>query len=218
MKRFIVVGLGNFGSSVSATLCAAGYDVAAVDRDAERVDQMARKVTRAAVGDGADLRTLKRLGAEDADAAVISTGDDITASALTALVMRDLGIEEIYVKVVSYDHARLIEKIGVTETIFPEHESGMRLAKRIAASSLLNYVQLSPGFGVQEMAVPEAWIGKTLRELELPRKHGISVVALHDMLMDKIQAAPDPDAVLKESDTLLVAGTDEALAQVAGRD
>ncbi len=68
------------------------------------------------------------------------------------------------------------------------------------------------------MAVPEAWIGKSLRELELPRKHGISVVAVHDMLMDKIQAAPDPDAVLTESDTLLVAGTDEALAQAAGRE
>ena len=218
MKRFIIVGLGNFGASVAATLCAAGYDVAAIDTDAERVDQMARKVTRAAVGDGSDLRTLKRIGADDANAAVISTGDDITASALTALVMRDLGIEEIYVKVVSYDHARLIEKIGVTETIFPEHESGMRLAKRIAMHTLLNYVQLSPGFGVQEMAVPEGWIGKTLRELELPRKHGISVVAVHDMLRGRMQAAPDPDAMLTDSDTLLVAGTDEALAEAAGRE
>lgn len=217
MKRFIIVGLGNFGSSVAETLCAAGYDVAALDTDAERVDGMARKVTRAAVGDGADLRTLKRIGAEDADAAIISTGDDITASALTALVMRDIGIEEIYVKVVSHDHARLIEKIGVTETIFPEHESGMRLAKRIAMHTLLNYVQLSPGFGVQEMAVPEEWLGKSLRELELPRKHGISVVAVNDMLLGSIQAAPDPDAALKESDTLLVAGTDENLARAAGR-
>jgi len=218
MKRFIIVGLGNFGASVAETLCAAGYDVAALDTDAERVDEMARKVTRAAVGDGSDLRTLKRIGAEDANAAIISTGDDITASALTALVMRDVGVEEIYVKVVSHDHARLIEKIGVTETIFPEHESGMRLAKRIARHTLLNYVQLAPGFGVQEMAVPEGWIGKTLRDLELPRKHGVSVVAVHDMLLGTIQAAPDPDAVLKESDTLLVAGADENLAQAAGRE
>ena len=119
MKRFIIVGLGNFGASVAATLCAAGYDVAAIDTDAERVDQMARKVTRAAVGDGADLRTLKRIGAEDADAAVISTGDDITASALTALVMRDIGVEEIYVKVVSHDHARLIERSGSRRPSFP---------------------------------------------------------------------------------------------------
>jgi trk system potassium uptake protein TrkA len=215
MKRFIVVGLGNFGSSVAETLNATGHDVAALDRDPERVDDMARHVTRAAVGDGSDPRTLKKIGAEDAQAAVISTGDDITASAMTALVMRDLGVEEVYVKVVSHDHARLIEKIGVTETIFPERESGIRLGKRISNRTLLNYVELAPGFSVQEMAVPNRWVGKSLRELALPRKHGISVVAVHDVLLDRVQAVPDPDAMLKESDTLLVAGADTSLAKAA---
>ncbi|MGD2067167.1 MAG: TrkA family potassium uptake protein [Gemmatimonadota bacterium] len=215
MKRFVVVGLGNFGSSVAETLHANGHDVAALDRDPERVDQMARLVARAAAGDGSDVRTLKRLGAEDADAAIISTGDDITASAMTALVFRDLGVDEIYVKVVSHDHARLIEKIGVTETIFPERESGIRLGKRISRRSLLNYVQLGANFSLQEMAVPAAWVGRSLRDLQLPRRHGIWVVALHDVLMDEIHPVPDPDAPLKESDTLLVAGTEENLAKAA---
>ena len=215
MKRFVVVGLGNFGSSVAETLHSAGHDVAALDSDAERVDEMARLVSRAAGGDGTDIRTLRRLGAEDADAAVISTGDDITASALTALVMRDLGIDEIYVKVVSHDHARLIEKIGVTETIFPERESGIRLGKRISNRTLINYVQLGADFGLQEMAVPNAWVGRSLRELQLPSSLGISVVAVHDVLMDKMQPVPNPDAALKESDTLLVAGTDRSLARAA---
>lgn len=216
MKRFVVVGMGNFGASVAETLHGMGHDVAALDRDADRVDQMARIVSRAGVGDGTDVRTLRRLGAEDADAAVISTGDNITASALTALVMRDLGIEELYVKVVSHDHARLIEKIGVTETIFPERESGIRLGKRIASSTLLNYVQLGADFGIQEMAVPSDWVGRSLRALELPRRHGISVVAVHDVLMDRFAPVPDPDALLKESDTLLVAGTNQSLTKAAG--
>jgi len=215
MKRFIVVGLGNFGSTVAETLHSAGHDVAALDRDPERVDDMASKVSRAALGDGTEARTLRQLGAEDANAAVISTGDDLTASALTALVMRDLGIEEIYVKVVSHEHARLIEKIGVTETIFPERESGIRLGKRIASRALLNYVQLGPGFSVQEMAVPPSWVGKSLRELEPRRRYGISVVAVHDILLDRIQAVPNPDELLKDSDALLVAGADETLAKVA---
>ena len=215
MKRFIVVGLGNFGASVAEALHALGHDTAALDRAPDRVDAMARMVTRAAVGDGTDVHTLRRLGAEDADAAVISTGDDITASAMTALVMRDLGVEEIYVKVISHDHARLIEKLGVTETIFPERESGIRLGKRISNRSLLNYVELGPGFSVQEMAVPNSWVGRSLRELALPRKRGISVVAVHDFMTDRIQAVPDPDAPLKESDTLLVAGADENLAKAA---
>ncbi len=215
MKRFVIVGLGNFGASVAETLHSIGHDVAALDRDADRVDQMARVVSRAGVGDGTDVRTLRRIGAEDADAAVISTGDNITASALTALVLRDLGIEELYVKVVSHDHARLIEKIGVTETIFPERESGIRLGKRISSASLLNYVQLGPDFGIQEMAVPENWVGCSLRDLQLPRKHGISVVAVHDVLMDQIYPVPDPDALLKDSDALLVAGSDKSLAKAA---
>jgi trk system potassium uptake protein TrkA len=215
MKRFVVVGLGNFGSSVAETLHAAGHDVAALDQDPERVDQMARLVARAAAGNGTDVRTLRRLGADDADAAVISTGDDITASALTALILRDLGVEEIYVKVISHDHARLIEKIGVTETIFPERESGIRLGKRISSRSLLNYIQLGADFSLQEMAVPAAWVGRSLRDLQLPRRHGISVVAVHDVLMDQIHPVPDPDAPLKESDTLLVAGTDENLRKAA---
>jgi len=215
MKRFVVVGLGNFGATVAETLHAIGHDVIAIDVDPERVDEMAAKVTRAAVGDATEVRTLKQLGAEDADAAVISTGDDITASALTALMMRDVDIEEIYVKVVSQDHARLIEKIGVTETIFPERESGIRLGKRISSRAILNYVQLGPGFSVQEMAVPPSWIGRSLRELEPRRKHGISIVAVHDILHDRINAVPDPDERLKDSDALLVAGPDETLARVA---
>jgi len=215
MKRFIVVGLGNFGTSVAETLYSAGHDVAALDQDSERVDEMARYVTRAAVGDGTDARVLKQLGAEDADAAVISTGDDLTASALTTLLMRDLGVEDIYVKVVSHEHARLIEKIGVTETIFPERESGIRLGKRISNRTLLNYMQLGPGFSIQEMAVPPSWIGRTLREVEPRRIHGISVVAIHDILFDRIQAVPDPDQPLKDSDALLVAGADESLVKAA---
>ena len=215
MKRFIVIGLGNFGASVAQTLHEIGHDVATLDRNPERVDAMARIATKSAVGDGTDVRTLKRVGAEDADAAVISTGDDITASALTALMLRDLGVRELYVKVVSADHARLIEKIGVTDTIFPERESGVRLGKRISSKLLLNYVPLGADFSLQEMAVPEAWVGRSLRELQLPRRHSISVVAVHDMLSDSIQPVPDPDAPLKESDTLIVAGTEASLSQSA---
>lgn len=215
MKRFIVIGLGNFGSSVARTLHAIGHDVVTLDLNPERVDSMARIATKSAVGDGSDTRTLKRVGAENADAAVISTGDDITASALTALVLRDLGVAEVYVKVISPEHARLIEKIGVTDTIFPERESGERLGRSISSQLVLNYVPLGTDFSLQEMAVPERWVSKSLRDLELPRKHGISVVAVHDMLTDRIQPVPDPDAPLKESDTLIVAGTNESLARAA---
>ena len=215
MKRFIVVGLGNFGSAVAETLYAQGHDVTTVDVDEKAVDRISRRVSRAAVGDGRHIEVLEKVGAADADAGIVSTGDDITASILATLALRDLHVSEIYVKVISSDHARVAEKLGVTETIFPERESGQRLATRIASRSLLNYVRLAPDFSIQEMAVPESWIGKSLRALQLPRRYRISVVAVHDVLRDEMIPVPDPDSVLKDSDTLLVSGKDDDLAQAA---
>ena len=216
MRRFIVVGLGNFGSGVAETLHARGHEVAAVDVSEELVDRIAPAVTQAAVGDGRDIRVLERLGARDADAGIISTGDDITASILATLALKDLRVQAIYVKVVSRDHARVMEKLGVTETIFPERESAIRLGTRVSSRAVIDYVRLGEGFSIQEMAVPDSWMGQSLRALRLPKRYGVSVVALHDVLMDIIVPVPDPDAPLKDSDTLLIAGRDDALERLAG--
>jgi trk system potassium uptake protein TrkA len=215
-KRFIVVGLGNFGSSVAESLFAMGHEVIAVDAHDSAVDRIARRVSRAVVGDGRVAETLDRIGARGADAGVVSTGDDITASILASLALHDLGVREVFVKVISFDHARVLEKMGVTETIFPERESGVRLATRIVSPGILNYVRLGSGFSIQEMSVPNSWIGQSLRDLELPRRFRVSVIALHDVLRDEMIAVPDPDAPLKPSDTLLVAGRDPDLEMAAG--
>jgi trk system potassium uptake protein TrkA len=217
MKRFLIIGLGNFGASAAEKLTEMGHDVSALDRDERAVERIADRVTQAAVGDGADPETLKRIGAEDADAAIVSTGDDITASVLAALALRDAGVGELYVKVVSRSHARVMEKLGVTETIFPERESAQRLARRIASKQVVNYFELGPSFSAQEIAVPRDWVGKSLRELELPRQYRVSVIAVHDFLTDEFRPVPDPDAPLKDSDSLLVAGEDERLKALLGR-
>jgi trk system potassium uptake protein TrkA len=214
MRRFVVVGLGNFGSSVAEALHALGHDVIAVDTRPEAVDRMAPHASRAAVGDGRDPAVLERLGARGADAGIASTGDDVTASILAVMALRDLGVSDVYAKVVSATHARVMERIGVTETIFPERESALSLGQRLSGGALLNYVRLGPGFSVQEMAVPAAWTGRALRELGLRPRYGVGVVAVHDVLTDRL-ALPDPDARLSESDTLLVAGRDEDLARLA---
>jgi trk system potassium uptake protein TrkA len=214
MKRFVVIGLGNFGSSVAEALHAQGHDVIALDPNAPAVDRIAPHVTRAAVGDGRSLAVLERIGARGADAGIVSTGDDITASILSAVALHDAGVKDLYVKVISVDHARVMERIGVTETIFPERESALALGKRISGRALLNYVRLGPGFSVQEMAVPDEWNHRSLKDLDLRRRYGVLVIALHDVLTDQI-VLPDPEAVLKDSDTLLVAGRDEDLAKVA---
>lgn len=217
MKRFVVVGLGNFGASAAEALSAQGHDVLAVDVRDELVESIAGSVSSAVVADGRSAKTLDRVGARGADAAIVSTGDDVTASILAAMALRDLGVREVYVKVISMDHARVMEKLGVTETIFPERDSAQRLATRITSTSILNFVRLGTGFGMQEMAVPESWVGDSLRALELPKRYGISVIAVHDVLTDEMIPTPNPDAPLKESDTLLVAGRDQDLAKAAAQ-
>ncbi len=215
MKRFVIIGLGNFGFTVARSLSENGHDVIAIDTDGNVVDRLASHVSRAAVGDATDIETLQRIGADDADAAVVSTGDDITASILATMALHDLKVKDVFVKVVSNEHARVMQRIGVTEVVFPERDSAIDLATRVCGSALLNYVQLGTGFSIQEMGVPTAWYGKSIRQLSLRQKFDISIVALHDVLTDKIYATPDPDYILKDSDTLLVAGTDQALARAA---
>ena len=207
MKRFVVIGLGNFGASVAEALYEQGHDVVAVDAREDPVDRVAAHVTRAAVGDGRQAETLRRLGAEGADGGVVSTGSDVTASILATMALHDLGVREVYVKVISRDHARVMARIGVTETVFPEREAALNLGTRLSSADLLNYVDLGSGYSMQETAVPPSWEGQTLRELSLRRDYQVSVVAVHDVLRDAMHVPPDPDAPLRPSDALLVAGS-----------
>lgn len=214
MKRFVVVGLGNFGSGLAETLAAEGHEVVAVDPNAVNVDRIAAHVERAVVGDGTRRAVLERAGAAGADVAIVSVGDDITASILAALALKDLKIPAIYVKVISVDHARVMEKQGVTETVFPERDSAIALGRRLSATGLLNYVRLGPGFSIQEMGVPDRWEGQTLRQLDLRQRYRVQILAVHDMLRDEMLPVPDPDRMLTDSDTLIVAGREDDLEKL----
>jgi trk system potassium uptake protein TrkA len=213
--RVVVVGLGNFGSAAAEALQAADHDVLAVDSNPAAVDRVASVVRNAVVADGRSRTVLERIGAKGADAGIVSTGDDITASILATLALRDAGVQDVYVKVISTEHARVMEKLGVTETIFPEKESGERLALRVASHSIVNFAGLAANFGVQELEVPESWIGRTLAELDLRNRYRVAVIGLHEILTDTIIPVPDPKKPLTGSETLLLAGLKEDLLRVA---
>ncbi len=215
MNRYVVIGLGVFGSSAAQTLFDQGHEVVALDLNGDKVERVAPLVTRAVVADARDRDVLDRLGVREADAAVVSTGDDISASALAVMALRDLDVREVYVKVVSTDHARIMSRIGATRTVFPERESAANLAYQMThGDSLFNYVRLGAGLSIQEMAVPREWEGQTLRDLALTRRFRVSVVAVHDVLTDTTSAVPDPDAPLLDTHTLVVTGSEENLARV----
>lgn len=218
MKRFVVVGLGHFGSWAARALYEQGHEVIAIESDSALVDRYGSELTRGVVGDATDRELLREVGAEGADAAIVSTGEDLATSILATLALRDLGVREIYVKVGSPEAARALEAFNVNETIFPEQEVARRLARRIISKSVLDYIPLGPGLSIQEIAIPDWWLGRSLRELALPSQHGVQVVAVHDMLTDTIHVVPDPDQPLKESDVAIVAGADDRIKQLLTRD
>lgn len=213
VKSFVVVGLGNFGATAALELAGLGCEVLAVDADEAKVARMAPFIRRVVCGDGTDRTVLEELGVGRVSAGIVSTGADVTASALTATGLKDCGVAEIYVKVVSDLHARIVRRIGVSETIFPEREAARLLVRRAVDRTVLNYVELGAGLAAQEMAVPDAWVGRTLRELELPRRFGVTVIALRDWLTGTTVTAPDPDKPLTDADALLLAGHDRDLSK-----
>ena len=215
MHRFVVVGLGNFGSSVAEALYSHGHDVIAVDIDPDAVDDIAPHCSRAARGDAREADLLEEIGADEADAAVVSTGDDMTASILSTMALQDLGVERVYVKVISENHARIMRQLGAAETVFPEQDSGVNLASRISEKGVVNYVRMGRNLSVQELVVPEDWRGHTLRELSVRAEYDVSVVGIHDTTTDEMIVPPDPDDTLERTDTLILAGTDEAIDAVA---
>lgn len=217
MQRFVVVGLGHFGGWAARSLYAQGHDVIAVERNPQLVDRFQHHVTVAVAGDATDRDVLRQVGAERADAAIISTGEDLATSILATLALRDLGVKDIYVKVTSPEAARALDALDVRETIFPEREVADRLAHRITSKSVLEYVPLAPGISIQELAIPDGWLGKTLRELALPSTFGIQIVALQDVLAGSLEVVPDPDRRLRESDVAIVAGKDETIRRVLQR-
>ena len=217
MSRYAVIGLGKFGSWVARTLESPGHEVIAIEADGILIDRHAEFVSRAVQGDATDPVVLRGAGVAGVDAAVISMGENLAASILATVALRDLGVRDLYVKAAGDAEARALNALGVSEVIIPEKEAGVRLAHRMGATEVLDYLPLGEGHSIQEIAIPPAWVGRSLRELDPRGRLGIQVIAVRCALTEVVHVPPDPDAVLKDSDALIVAGADPALAALPRR-
>jgi len=212
-KRIAVLGISNYGFYLSRRLYELGCEVMVVDKDPARVRYLQEEVDRAVIGDVTDPQTLAGLELKEYDACVLSIGDDMSASLLALLHLRDLGVREIIAKAVSEEHARILKKIGANEVIFPEKDMAMRTANILAGSNVLDYLPLGEEYGIIELAPDRRFIGKSLRELELRKRHHVEVIAVKQLLERKT-LVPDPDFVIKDSDLLVIIGKNEAIQKL----
>ena len=207
MKSYIVIGLGRFGAEMAVKLYDCGEEVLAVDTSEPVVDKIADRVTRAVAADARDIDVLKRLGAANFDAAVVAVGSDLAASALITMNLKTLGVPYIMCKAHDDTYREILEKLGADRVIIPEREVADKLALGLTSTGVMEYIELSDQFGIVEMAPPEAWYGKSLRQLELRSRYSLNVIAIRRGDDEALGISPDIDAPIDSGCTMVILGS-----------
>lgn len=203
-KSYLVFGLGRFGSSLARSLCEQGQQVMAVDTNEELVQEIAPFVTEAVQLDATDEAALATLEVSSFDGAVVSIGENVRDSVLICVLLKEMGIPHLIAKANDELHAKVLRKIGVDRVVFPERDMGERVAKSIVTPGVLDLMQLGDDFQIVEIRTPAKWAGNTLIGLNVRRKFGISILAVHRN--GSYMISPSADLQLEADDTLLVIG------------
>ena len=209
-KTYVVIGLGKFGTAVASRLFALGNEVLAIDMSAEKVQRAEPYVTCAVIGDARDEDVLRSLGVNNYDCAVVAIGTDLATSVIVTLNLKDLGLPRVLCKATDEIQKKALETVGADRVVVPEREMGVKLAQALTSSSVLDFIELSSDYGIAEVAVPEKWVGKTLRELNIRAKHGVNIIAIRDGA--SINVTPDADQPLKAENVLVAVGKNEQLS------
>jgi trk system potassium uptake protein TrkA len=214
VKRVVVVGLGIFGFNIAKDLYENGLEVIAIDKNKEVIQKIKDFSTKAVLADATEKEVLENIGIDPDDVVIISFGEDLAASTLLTLHLKELKVKEVIVKAPNEDHKRILEKVGATEVIIPEREMASKVAKSLLSPNVLDYIPLSQDYTICEIAPPASFLGKTIGDLQLRKKHNIGVIASRDVLTDQIQMIPAADFVIKDSDILVVIGKEKDIQKM----
>jgi trk system potassium uptake protein TrkA len=214
MKRFAVIGLGNFGFHVAKTLFEAGNEVLAVDQDKNRIQEIDPYCTEAIVMDATDKDRLNALGLENMDSVIISAGSKISNSILICLHLQEMGIKKILAKALDDDHAKILKKVGATEIIRPEMAMAVRIARSLSTPNILDFIPLAEDYNLLQVDPPRAFIGRTLKELDLRAKYNVYVIAIKELVPENFVLVPSAGFLIKDSDVLIILGKAQDLAKI----
>lgn len=212
MRQFAIIGLGRFGASVATSLYRMGYEVLAIDSNEARVREMADEVTHAVEANANDEDALRALGIRNFDVVVVSIGQDIQASILCCIILKDLGVKYIVAKAINELHGKVLQKVGADRVVFPERDMGNRVAHNLVAANLLDYIELAPGYSIVEVVAKPEFYGKTLRDLGFRARYGIIITAIKRG--KKVLIAPGAEDTIAEGDVLVAIGEDKQLEKM----
>jgi trk system potassium uptake protein len=208
----LVIGLGRFGASIASALVDSGHEVLAVDHDLTMVEQWSGRLTHVVQADSTNEDAMRQLGAADFQTAVVGIGTHIEASLLSAAVLMDLRVSNVWAKAISKAHGRILERIGCQHVVYPEFEMGARVA-HLLTGKMIDYIEFDDGFAIVKMRAPAEAFGKTLGEAALRSKYGVTIVGVKRRNEDFTYATPDTRVA--RNDLLIVSGRTELVEKFA---
>ncbi|MBM7540431.1 NAD-binding protein [Amphibacillus cookii] len=214
MKReFAVIGLGRFGGSICRELSAEGMDVLAIDTTESKVNEFRNIASHAVIADATDERVLKELGIRNIDHVIVAIGEDIQASILTTLMLKELGIKKITVKAQNDYHEKVLNKIGADQVIHPERDMGRKIAHSIISNNILDHLELSDDHSIVEIKASNKLVGRTLVDLDIRANYGCNVVAIKSGETKEINVSPMATETISQNDTLVIIGADRDISR-----
>lgn len=213
-EQVMVIGLGRFGSAVARELERLGHQVLAVDRSEQRVNDLASDVTHALQLDASDEEALRAASAADFPTAIVSISSDAEPSIFATMVLKRLGVRTVIAKAGSILHGEILSRVGADRVVFPERETGIRLAHSFHVPNVIDYLDVAPGFGIEKIRPPRSFIGRTLGELNLKEKLGLTPIAVRRGL--QVFVNPARDETVLEGDELILIGRDDKLEDLRG--
>jgi len=206
MKKFAVIGLGNFGFHAAKALFEDGNEVVAIDLDKGRVHAIDAYCTQAIVMDATDKEALNALGMESMDGVIVSTGTKISTSILICLHLQEVGVKRILAKALDDDHEKILRRVGATEIIHPERDMAIRISRGLSRPNVLDFVPLTEDYDLIQVGPPREFVGKSLRELNLRAKYNVHIIAIKELVPDNFILVPPASFVIKDSDVLIMLG------------
>ena len=211
-QSYAVFGLGRYGMAVARELVESGAEVLAVDRDEEIVNSASAVIPICKCADVTDAEALRQLDIANIDVVILSMASNLESSVMAVMLCKELGVKTVIAKGASEMNCRILRRVGADKVVFPENESGVRLARSLLSAGFTDIIELSRDVSMLELEVRPEWVGKTLTELSLRKKYSINVVAV--VKNSQISVNPDPDKPLEAGMKLIVIANVEKIKRL----
>ena len=211
MKSILIIGLGRFGRHMAEKFSEQNNDVMAIDINEERVNNVLSVVTNALIGDATNGRFMETVGVRDFDLCVVAIGDSFQSSLETTALLKDLGANFVLARASRDVHAKFLLRNGADDVIYTEKETAERLAVKYGSDNIFNYIELNDEYSIYEIAVPAAWLNKSILKVNVRSKYGISILATKQG--NNIFPLPKPEHVFTDSESLMILGKNEDISR-----